>query len=113
VVRAAAAAGLRIAPQRTGHNAGPLGPLDDVVLLRTSAMTAVHVDAAAGRARVQAGTLWSDVVQAGWYARSLGLQVNSITAAEIVTADGAVHRVGRREPRPRYPAAGSGSGRPR
>ena len=41
VVRAAAAAGLRVAPQGTGHNAGPLGDLDDAVLLRTSAMTGV------------------------------------------------------------------------
>ena len=38
VVRAAAAAGLRVAPQSTGHNAGPLVAhgLDDVVLVRTA-----------------------------------------------------------------------------
>ena len=117
VVRAAAAAGLRVAPQGTGHNAGPLGALDDVVLLRTSGMTGVTIDPVAGRARVQAGTLWLDVVEAaakhgltvlhgsspdvgvvgyslgggmGWYARQLGLQTNSITAARIVTADGRV-----------------------
>ena len=35
IVRYAAAHGLRIAPQRTGHNAGPLGSLEDVVLLKT------------------------------------------------------------------------------
>src|SRR5207302_156874 len=64
VVRAAAAAGLRVAPQGTGHNAGPLGDLSDVVLLRTSAMTGVTVDPVAGRVRVQAGTLWLDVVEA-------------------------------------------------
>ena len=120
VVRAAAAAGLRVAPQGTGHNAGPLGDLSDVVLLRTSAMTGVTVDPAAGRVRVQAGTLWLDVVEAvaehgltvlhgsspdvgvvgyslgggmGWYARDLGLQANAITGAELVTADGRVVRV--------------------
>lgn len=117
VVRAAAAAGLRVAPQGTGHNAGPLGSLADVVLLRTSAMTGVSVDPAACRVRVRAGTLWQAAVEAaaahgltvlhgsspdvgvvgyslgggiGWYARSLGLQANAITAAEIVTADGRV-----------------------
>ncbi len=120
VVRAAAAAGLRVAPQGTGHNAGPLGSLDDVVLLRTSAMTGVRIDPDAGLAQVHAGTLWGDVVEAaaahgqavlhgsspdvgvvgyslgggtGWYARALGLQVNSITSAELVTADGEVLRV--------------------
>ncbi|MDT7545436.1 MAG: hypothetical protein QOE99_1546 [Actinomycetota bacterium] len=117
VVRAAAAAGLRVAPQGTGHNAGPLGNLDDVVLLRTSAMTGVTIDPEAGTARVKAGTLWLDVVEAaaehglavlhgsspdvgvvgyslgggmGWYARALGLQTNAITAAEVVTAAGTV-----------------------
>ena len=120
VVQAAAAAGLRVAPQGTGHNAGPLGALDDVVLLRTSAMTAVSIDPEAGVARVQAGTLWLDVVEAaarhgltvlhgsspdvgvvgyslgggmGWYARKLGLQTNAVTGAEVVTADGAIRRV--------------------
>ena len=50
VVRAAAAADLRIAPQSTGHNAGPLVAqgLDDVVVLRTSA-TVRGVATAAGR----------------------------------------------------------------
>jgi FAD/FMN-containing dehydrogenase len=113
VVRAAAGAGLRVAAQGTGHNAGPLGPLDDVVLLRTSAMTGVTVT---GRtARVEAGALWIDVVEQaaphglaalhgsspdvgvvgyslgggiGWYARSLGMQANALTAVELVTADG-------------------------
>ena len=43
VVRAAAPAGLRVAPQSTGHNAGPLAAqgLDDVVLVRTSGMDLV------------------------------------------------------------------------
>ncbi|WP_026877409.1 FAD-binding oxidoreductase [Jiangella gansuensis] len=116
VVRAAAAAGLRVAPQGTGHNAGALtGDLDDVVLLRTAGMTGVEVDADARTARVSAGALWLDAVDAtapyglaslhgsspdvgivgyslggglGWYARELGLQANSVTAVELVTADG-------------------------
>src|SRR3712207_610811 len=119
IVKAAAAAGLRVAPQGTGHNAGPLGPLADVVLLRTSRMRATTVDPVRGRVRVQAGALWEDAVAAaaehgvtvlhgsspdvgvvgyslgggmGWYARALGLQTNSVTGAEVVTADGTVLR---------------------
>ncbi len=119
VVRAAAEAGLRVAPQGTGHNAGPLGSLDDVVLLRTSAMTAVTIDADRRIARVEAGALWLDAVEPaaqaglatlhgsspdvgivgyslggglGWYARKLGLATNSVTAVEVVIADGSVVR---------------------
>lgn len=44
VVNAARALGLRVAPQGTGHNAGPLGPLDDTILLRTSALGEVRID---------------------------------------------------------------------
>jgi hypothetical protein len=117
VVRAAVAAGLRVAPQGTGHNAGALGDLSEAVLLRTSAMTGVSVDPVAGTVRVQAGTLWLDVVTAaaahgltvlhgsspdvgvvgyslgggmGWYARELGLAAHSITGARLVTSDGRV-----------------------
>ena len=119
VVRAARAAGLRVAAQGTGHNAGPLGALDDVVLVRTSAMTGVTVDPAASTARAEAGALWEDVVSAvaphglmalhgsspdvgvagyclgggvGWYARAHGLAANSLTAVELVTPAGAVVR---------------------
>ena len=46
VVRAAVAAGLRVAPQSTGHAAGALAqhPLGDAVLLRTLHLTDVSVD---------------------------------------------------------------------
>src|SRR3954451_8150927 len=67
VVRAAAASGLRVAPQGTGHNAGPLGQpgqLAETVLLRTSAMTHVEIDPQQRVARVEAGALWADVVEA-------------------------------------------------
>src|SRR4051794_20369511 len=122
VVRAAAAAGLRVAPQSTGHNPGPLAErgLDDVVLVRTSAMTSVEIDAERQIATVGAGVLWLDVVEAaaqhglatlhgsspdvgvsgyslgggmGWFARKLGLQTNSVTGATIVTADGEIRHV--------------------
>jgi hypothetical protein len=118
VVTAAVEMGLRVAPQSTGHNAAPLGGigrLDDVVLVKTSAMRRVSVDPIARRARAESGAVWMDVVQAaephglaalhgsspdvgvtgyslgggiGWYARKLGLQTNSVTAIEIVLADG-------------------------
>jgi hypothetical protein len=119
VVRAAAALGLRVAAQGTGHNAGPLGALDDVVLVRTSAMTGVTVDRERLVARAEAVVLWEDVVTAvaghsltalhgsspdvgvtgyslgggiGWYARKLGMQANNVTALEVVTPAGDVVR---------------------
>jgi FAD/FMN-containing dehydrogenase len=114
VVRAAAELGLRVAPQSTGHNAGPLGPLDRTVLLRTGGLDGVAVDPAARRCRVGSGAVWEPVVDAaaphglaalhgsspdvgvagytlgggiGWYARKLGLASGSLTAVELVTAD--------------------------
>ena len=116
MVRAAASVGLKVAPQGTGHGAPPLaGRLEDAVLLRTSAMTELRVDAERRTARVGAGVLWGDVVErAGrvdlaarhtsspgvgvvgsslggglsWYARQHGLQCSALTAVELVLADG-------------------------
>jgi FAD/FMN-containing dehydrogenase len=121
VVRAATAAGLRVAPQSTGHNAGPLAARDlsDVVVVRTSKLTGVTVDAEHRTARVQGGAVWLPAVEAagehglaalhgsspdvgiagyslgggmGWYARKLGLAANSLTAVELVLADGSLVR---------------------
>jgi FAD/FMN-containing dehydrogenase len=120
VVRAAASAGLKVAPQGTGHGAPPLdGRLGDAVLLRTSAMTELRIDAERRTARVGAGVLWGDVVEragnlglaarhttaAGvgvvgtslggglsWYARQAGLQCSALTAVELVLADGTLVR---------------------
>jgi len=126
VVRAAGRAGLRVAPQSTGHGAAALGEqtLDDVVLVRLSALTGVTVDPAAQTARVLGGTLWQDVVEAtaphgltalhgsapdvgvagyvlngglSFYARKHGLAVNSIRAVEVVTADGSLVRASAEE----------------
>ena len=116
MLRAASAAGLEVAPQGTGHGAAPLaGRLGDAVLLRTSAIGELSIDADRRAARVGAGVLWGDLADAagtaglaglhpsspdvgvvgysigggiGWYARRLGLQCNAITAAEVVLADG-------------------------
>ena len=120
VIRFAKERDLRVAPQRTGHNAGPLGSLEDTILLKTDDLAGVEVDRLAGRARVGAGMKWEHLVpQAsemglaalhgstpdvsiagyslggglGWYGRKHGLATNSITAIEVVTADGDLRRV--------------------
>jgi FAD/FMN-containing dehydrogenase len=120
VVRFAKERELRVAPQRTGHNAGPLGSLERTILLKTDELGGVEIDASARRARVGGGMKWAHVVpQAsemslaalhgstpdvsiagyslggglGWYGRKHGLAANSITAIEIVTADGDLRRV--------------------
>ncbi|NMO49666.1 FAD-binding protein [Actinoplanes sp. TBRC 11911] len=114
LVRAAAEAGLRVAPIGTGHNVFPLGDLSETVLLRTSRLAEVKVYPEAGRVRAEAGALWLPVTEeaarhglaalhgspvqgvAGhqlgggisWYGRRHGLAVNHITAVELILADG-------------------------
>ena len=119
VVAYARAHGLRVAAQGTGHNAAPLGPLDDTVLVKTSRMRGVRVDPEARTVRVEAGVLWQEATNAAaehglaalagsspdvgvvgyslgggisWLARKHGLSANSIVAVEIVTADGRLVR---------------------
>jgi len=118
-VRYARARGMRVAPQGTGHGAGPVEPLDGVMLLRTTRMRKVRIDPVARTARAEAGAVWRDVTVPaaehgltalagnspnvgvagytlggglGWLARRYGLAANSVTAAELVTPDGAVVR---------------------
>lgn len=116
VLRAAAASGLQVATQGTGHGAAPLeGRLAQSVLLRTSAMAELSVDVERRTGRVGAGVLWGDFCDAAgasglaalhpsspdvgvvgyslgggvsWYARQHGLQCNALTAVEVVLADG-------------------------
>ena len=119
-VRYAAEHGLRVAPQGTGHNAEPLGPLDDTILLKTHELRGVEIDAENLIARVRAGDLWQDVAgPAGehglaplsgsspdvgvvgytlggglsWLARKHGIAADSVTAIELVTADGELRRI--------------------
>src|SRR5271154_6540990 len=63
VVEFARAHGLRIAPQGTGHGASALAVLDDTILVKTSRLRGVEIDAAAHRVRIEAGALWEDVVE--------------------------------------------------
>lgn len=65
VVTAARRAGLRIAPQATGHGASFLRDgLADAVLMRMNEFTGVAIDPAETTARVTGGTPWQDVVDA-------------------------------------------------
>jgi FAD/FMN-containing dehydrogenase len=120
IVAAAADLGLRVTVQGSSHNVAPLGSLEGTLLVRLERMKAVEIDAEAQIARVEAGARWWDVVPPaselglsalhgsspevnvvgytlggglGWQARKRGLQANSITAIEAVTADGELRRV--------------------
>jgi FAD binding domain len=139
VVRLAAECGLRVAPQSTGHNAGPLAAqgLADVVIVRTSEMSSAIADPVRGIVRVEGGTIWEPAVDAaaahgravlhgsspdvgiagyslgggiGWYARRLGLATNSLTAVEIVIADGTLVRADAENNRELFWAVRGGGG---
>jgi FAD/FMN-containing dehydrogenase len=115
VVRWARERGLRVAPQGTGHNAIPLGSLAHTVLLKTERIRGVSIDIRKRRARVDAGVLWAEVTDAAaqhglaalagsspdvgvvgytlgggvsWLGRRYGLASNSVTAVEVVNAEG-------------------------
>jgi FAD/FMN-containing dehydrogenase len=111
--------GLRVAPQATGHNAGPLGPLGDTILVSTRHLRGIEIDTTRRTARVQAGVIWLEVAEAtspyglfplsgsspnvgvvgftlggglSWLGRKHGLAANSVTAIEVVTSDGRFRR---------------------
>jgi FAD/FMN-containing dehydrogenase len=113
-------AGLRVAPQATGHNQAALGDLERTLLLNVSRMQDVRVDPGARQVRVGAGVKWERVVPRlsahglaalhgsspdvgiagyslgggmGWLARTHGLQSNAVTALELIDADGDLMRV--------------------
>ncbi|HSK50767.1 MAG TPA: FAD-binding protein [Solirubrobacterales bacterium] len=120
VVRFAAAEGLKVAPQGTGHGAAPLAPLDGTILLKTERMRGVEVDPDARTARVEAGVLSLELAEAagahglsslpgsspdvgvvgytlggglGWLGRAHGFACNSVRAIELVTAAGEARTV--------------------
>jgi FAD/FMN-containing dehydrogenase len=124
VVGYAAENRLQVAPQGTGHNAIALGSLDDTILLKTSRMRGVTIDAQARTARAEAGVIWIEVVEAAarhglaslagsspdvgvvgytlggglsWLGRKHGLAANNVVAVELVTADGRLVRATRDE----------------
>ena len=61
-VRFAAKLGLRVGVQRTGHGAVPLG--SDVLLVHTGRLTECVVDPENRTARIGAGLIWQDVIDA-------------------------------------------------
>lgn len=122
IVRWARAEGLRVAAQGTGHGAAALVSLDNAVLVKTTQLDDVQIDAERLRARVGAGVVWADVGTAAaefglaalagsapdvgvvgytlgggisWLARRYGLAANSVHAVELVTAGGRLLRVDR------------------
>ena len=107
--------GLRVAPQGTGHNAGPLGSLAGSLLIKLHEMKAVDIDVDARTFRAEAGVVWLDVTSRlkgtglvpplgsapdvgligytlgggfCWTSRKYGLATNNVTAIEVVLADG-------------------------
>ncbi len=115
IVRFAAGAGVRVAPQCFGHGAVSLGGLDGTILLRTTGMTGVTIDPQRRTATVHAGAAWRDVIGPaaehglvglhgmsggvgvigyalgggiGWLSRLHGLASSHIISLEVVTADG-------------------------
>jgi FAD/FMN-containing dehydrogenase len=118
-VELARAFGLRVAAQGTGHHAAPLGPLGDTVLVKTERMRRIEIDPNARLARVEAGAVWRQVVEAAakhglaalagsspdvgvvgytlggglsFLGRKYGLCANAVRAIELVTADGRLVR---------------------
>ena len=119
VVRWARSRGLRVAPQGTGHNAAAMGSLAHTVLVKSERMRGVEIDAERRIARVEAGVLWAEASETAaehglaalagsspdvgvvgyslgggisWLGRRYGLAANSVTAVELVNADGELVR---------------------
>src|SRR5688500_3973160 len=115
IVNYAREQGVRIAPQATAHNAGPLGALDETIVVQTSDMADFTIDPIAHRVRVGSGIKWEKITPRlsahglaglhgsspdvgiagyslgggmGWLASKHGLQTNPVTALELVTAEG-------------------------
>ena len=120
VVRFAAANGLRVSGQSTGHGAAALGSLEDTILIKTERMRGAEVDAGAGTARVEAGVLSVELAEAAqaqglsslpgsspdvgvtgfhlggglsWFGRQYGFACNRVRAIELITADGEARTV--------------------
>jgi FAD binding domain len=119
VVELARAFELRVAAQATGHNAAPLGRLEDTILVKTERMRSIEIDPEARIARVEAGVRSLELVEAAarhglsplpgsspdvgvvgytlggglsWFSREFGLASNNVHAIELVTADGLLVR---------------------
>ncbi len=121
-VRFARGHGMGVGVMATGHGVGE--PCDGGLLINTSRMKGVCVDPEVRTARVEAGSLWRDVIpeaQAhelmgllgstsgvgvvgytmgggfGWLGRRYGLNSGAVCEADVVTADGELLRVSSEE----------------
>ena len=113
---------LRVTAQGTGHNAAPLGPLEDTVLVKTERMRGIEIDPEAQVARIDAGVRSVELVEAAaqhglaplagsspdvgvvgytlggglsWFGRKHGLAASHVHAIELVTAEGRLVRADR------------------
>lgn len=109
------AAGLRIAVRAGGHNAAGHGTGDGVLVVDLSAMKGIEIDPVARTVWVESGVVAGELTRAanehglavpfgdtgsvgaagitlgggiGWLARKYGMTIDSLLAAELVTADG-------------------------
>jgi hypothetical protein len=107
--------GLRVGAQATGHNARPLGSLENTILLKTERLRRIVIDPHQRTVRAEAGAIWGEVVQAaarhglaasagsspdvgvvGYtlgggmssLSRKYGLAANQVRTIELITADG-------------------------
>jgi FAD/FMN-containing dehydrogenase len=112
-VRFAQEAGLGVGVQLTGH--GVQHPADDHLLIVTTRMDSVHIDAEKRTARIEAGVIWKQVLDQatprglapllgtaphvgvvgytlgggiGWLGRRYGFAADSVRWIDLVTADG-------------------------
>ncbi len=120
VIRFAAENGLRVTAQGSGHGALSLRIPEDTILVKTERMRGIKVDPEARTARVEAGVLSLDLVEAAvahglcslpgsspdvcvtgytlggglsWLGRRYGFACNQLRAVELVTADGEARTV--------------------
>jgi FAD/FMN-containing dehydrogenase len=110
--------GLKVTGQGTGHGAASLGPLEDVILIKTERMRAVDIEGE--KARAEAGALAENLAEAAatagmcsmpgtsptvgvagytlggglsWLGRKYGWACSRVAAIEVVTADGEARTV--------------------
>ncbi len=123
-VRFAADHGLTVAVRGGGHSVPGFGTCDGGVVIDLSAMRGVRVDPLTRTARVAGGATWGDLNAAaypfglattggiisttgvggltvgggiGYLARSLGLALDNLVSADVVTGDGTFHVTSEKE----------------
>ena len=136
-VRFAADNGLTVAVRGGGHSVPGFGTADDAVVIDLAAMRSVRVDPTTHTARVSGGATWGDLNAAtypfglattggiisttgvggltlgggiGYLARGLGLALDNLLAADVVTGDGTFHVASEKDDADLYWAIRGGGG---